>query len=131
MTHNTAARLITRSRKRYPISPILHHLHWLPVENASFIKICVMCYKCLNQMAPSYLSESLKVYVPARHLRSSADETTLIVPNRNLKSSGYRSLYYLGPRLWNSLKQKIRAASSIDNFKIMMKHHLFREINRV
>ena len=50
-------------------------------------------------MMPSYLSESLKVYVPARQLRFSADQTTLIVPNRNLKSGGYQSFYYLGPRL--------------------------------
>ena len=89
-----------------------------------------MCHKCksLNQMTPSYVSESLKVYVPARQLISSADQTTLIVPNRNFKSSGYLSFFYfLDPRLWNSLPQKIKEASSIHIFKIVLKHHFFSE----
>ena len=76
-----------------------------------------MCYKCLNQMTAPYLSESLKVYVPARQLRSPADQTTHIEPNRNLKPAGYQSFYYLGPRLCNDLPQKIREAFSIDILK--------------
>ena len=70
-------------------SPILRHLHWLPVKKHIIYKICLLCYKCLNQISPSYPSDSLKVYVPACPLRSSADQTTLKVPFRNLKSTGY------------------------------------------
>ena len=114
MAQNTAALLITRSRKRVHISPILHHLHWPPVKKYISYKIYVI--KCLNQTAHSYLSEILKVYVPARQLRSSADQSIIVVPTSNLKSSGYPSLvffYYLGPRLCSNLPRKIREVSSI------------------
>ena len=39
MVQNTAARLITRSRRCNYNSPILHHLHWLPVEKRSIYKV--------------------------------------------------------------------------------------------
>ena len=76
--------------------------------------VCIICCKCLNPMAPTYLSESLKLYVPARQLRSSADQTTLVVPYRNLKSSVYRSFHPLGPRLWNNLSQKKKKKKKVE-----------------
>ena len=127
MVQNTAARLITRSRKRDHISPILHHLHLLPVKKGIIYKNPCNVLKTFESGGALNLSESLRVYVPARQLRTSADQTTLRVPNRNLKSSGYQSFYYLGPRSWNYPPQKIREASSIDLFISMLKHHLFRE----
>ena len=94
---NTAERGITRSRKRDHISPLLYRLYWLPVQKCIIYNVCVICYKCFNQMTATYLSESLKLHVSARQLRSSADQTTLGVPLRNSKSSDYGSLLLFRP----------------------------------
>ena len=47
-------------------------LHWLPVEQRINFKIPLISYKALNGQAPTYLSDLLSYYRPARPLRSSA-----------------------------------------------------------
>ena len=41
----------------YHITPILHELHWLPVEKRMTYKIFVITFNCLNNLALSYLSD--------------------------------------------------------------------------
>ena len=68
---NTAARLVTRTRKFDHITPVLQDLHWLPIESRSKFKILLLVYKCLYGLAPSYLSKRLSLK-PNRGLRSDA-----------------------------------------------------------
>ena len=86
------------------------------------------CYKCLNGLAPPYLSELLSRYVPARSLRS-ADKDLLTVPSisaKALKTFGSRSFTLAGPRLWNDLPREIRGSGSLEIFKKRLKTHLFK-----
>ena len=57
---NKAARLITRTRQRDHITPVLKELHWLPVSSRIKYKVLVLAYKCVHGQAPSYLSRLLK-----------------------------------------------------------------------
>ena len=50
-----AARLVTRTPLREHITPVLKHLHWLPVECRITYKLMVLVYKCVNGTAPAYL----------------------------------------------------------------------------
>ena len=68
---NSAAKLVTLSRKYDHVTPILHELHWLPVKYRIMHKILLLVYKCLHGSAPIYLQELLKKYQPTRNLRSS------------------------------------------------------------
>ena len=67
---NSAARLITGSSRYCHITPILQQLHWLPVNKRITFKVLTTVYKCLNNMAPKYLSDNIKTYTPTRYLRS-------------------------------------------------------------
>ncbi|CAC5411396.1 unnamed protein product [Mytilus coruscus] len=49
---NTAARLITRTRKHEHITPILADLHWLPVQYRPQYKILTYVYCALNGIGP-------------------------------------------------------------------------------
>ena len=69
--HNTAARVVTLSRKSCHITPILKELHWLPVSQRIVFKLMLNVHKSLNNITPIYISELLKVYTPSRNLRSS------------------------------------------------------------
>jgi len=71
---NAAARVIACLRKFDHVTNALKELHWLPVEQRKFFKINVVCFKVLNNLAPSYLTELLRVYEPVRRLRSSSDK---------------------------------------------------------
>ena len=62
---NSAARLLTGTRKYDSITPILRELHWLPVAERIHFKILLLTFKSLNDMAPFYLRELLSPYIPS------------------------------------------------------------------
>jgi len=122
---NTAARILTKTRKYDHVTPILGDLHWLTVDKRIDYKILMLTYKCLNQLAPPYLSELLEVYQPSRSLRSGTG-SMLKVPRTRLKTYGDRAFAYRAPMLWNVLPSDIQNAPSLDSFKAKLKSYLFR-----
>ena len=50
---NTAARLVTMTRKFDHITPILRNLYWLPVNFRVQFKLLLQVYKTLHGLAPS------------------------------------------------------------------------------
>ena len=61
---NTAARILTCTKKYEHITPILKDLHWLPVVKWIHFKILTLTYKCLHQFAPEYQQYLISVYIP-------------------------------------------------------------------
>ena len=45
--HNSAARLVTRTRFHDHITPVLQKLHWLPVRYRIMYNILILTYKCI------------------------------------------------------------------------------------
>ena len=68
---NAAARMVALTPDHEHISPVLQELHWLPLELRIIFKILLITFKCLNVIAPSYLSDLVTRYTPRRNLRSS------------------------------------------------------------
>ena len=124
---NHAARLVLKARKSDHITPLLRSLHWLPVKYRMQYKTLSLCYSSLTGSSPSYLSDLLHTYVPARQLRSSSDPLILRIPNANTKSYGERTFSFQAPHLWNSLPKNIRHSESITTFKASLKTYLFRK----
>jgi len=52
---NAAARLVTGTRMRDHIIPVLRQLHWLPVCQRVNFKLAVLVFKALHGLAPCYL----------------------------------------------------------------------------
>lgn len=121
---NTAARIITRTKKYDHITPHLKDLHWLPLEYRIRFKILTLTYKCLNNMGPRYLAELLDIHVPERELRS-CDTLMLNVPKTRLKSYGDRAFSHAAPMLWNTLPKDVKGAESLDIFKKRLKTYFF------
>ncbi|KAL9979250.1 hypothetical protein ACROYT_G016884 [Oculina patagonica] len=61
---NVAARIVTLTRKCEHITPVLYNLHWLPIEERIIFKLLLITFKCLRGLAPTYLSDMIKRYVP-------------------------------------------------------------------
>ena len=97
---NSAARLLTGSRKDEHITPVLRDLHWLPVHERIRFKILLMTFKCLNQLAPSYLSDLLIHYRPSRTLRLFYKEL-LEQPRCHIKKYEERAFSFISPKLWS------------------------------
>ncbi|XP_029903354.1 uncharacterized protein LOC115356335 [Myripristis murdjan] len=124
LVQNAAARVLTRTRRRDHITPILASLHWLPVESRVEFKTLFLTYKTLDGQAPSYLKELIVPYHPARALRSQ-NAGLLVVPKISKTRSGGRSFQFQAPRLWNNLPISVRRADSLSIFKSRLKTFLF------
>ena len=123
---NSAARLLTGSRKYDHVTPILKELHWLPVQHRITFKILTLTYKTLNTDSPQYLKDLLQPYVPTRNLRSST-KNLLSTPKFNLKTYGARAFSISAPTLWNQLPDSIRHSATLDTFKSRLKTFLFKQ----
>ena len=122
---NTAARLITRTKRCEHITHVLMQLHWLPVCYRTQYKLLLYVFKALNGLAPVYLKDLITVYEPARTLRS--ENAMLVVqPKVRTKTYGERRFDKAASTLWNSLPSSIRHEQSIEAFKKQLKTLLFR-----
>jgi len=124
---NWAARLICRSKRFEPVTPLLRDLHWLPVEQRIVFKTLLLTFKGLQDDSPRYLSDLVSKYVPARCLRS-ANSCMLVVPKSRLKTVGDRAFSFRAAKLWNSLPASIRRTDSLTSFKTSVKTYLFRAV---
>ena len=59
---NTAARIVTGTKRSDHITPVLKSLHWLPVQFRIDFKVLVIIFKCIHGLVPAYLSDLLQVY---------------------------------------------------------------------
>ena len=53
---NATARLVFSMRKSEHTTPLLRELHWLKVPERIQYRLCVLAFRCLHGLAPSYLS---------------------------------------------------------------------------
>ena len=112
----TPAWLLTKTKRREHISPVLASLHWLPGTFRIDFKVLLLTYKALNGQGPGYIANSLTNYTPARTLRSS--DTGLLQVNRSRhKKIGDAAFVNYAPKLWNTLPINIREANTLDTFK--------------
>ncbi|XP_028454539.1 uncharacterized protein LOC114568999, partial [Perca flavescens] len=124
LIQNAAARVLTRTKRRDHISPVLASLHWLPVKYRIEFKILLLTYKALNGQAPSYLEELIVPYCPTRALRSQ-NAGLLMVPRVSGSRLGARAFSYQAPVLWNQLPVGVRGADTVTTFKSKLKTLLF------
>lgn len=126
LVQNTAARLITRTKKFDHITEVLYNLHWLPVQQRINFKIMLIAFRAIHNTLPSYICELFASYKPTRSLRST-NKLLLNVPKINTKSYGQRAICHAAPALWNELPLHIKLSDNIDIFKRKLKTHLFKQ----
>ena len=113
---NYTARLICGVKIREHITPYLKQLHWLPVRSRLQYKLLLLVHKALNGLAPPYILELLKLYVPARNLHSSSGNL-LKLPSTKTVTYGERQFSYGATELWNNLPSSFRTMDSLLLFK--------------
>ena len=127
LIQNSAARLITQTKKHESISLVLRNLHWLPIQSRIQFKVISLTYQCFYHFAPPYLTELLRQYKPERTLRSSK-KSLLHVPHTITKSYGERSFSHAATVLWNNLPEYLRNIEKYDKFRSNLKTYLFQSL---
>ncbi|KAF7656800.1 hypothetical protein LDENG_00036020 [Lucifuga dentata] len=124
MVQNATARLLTRTKHREHITPVLASLHWLPVHSRIQFKILLITFKATHGLAPSYISALLTPYIAPRPLRS-ADQKLLHIPRSRFKTKGDRAFRIR--IMWNQLPLNIRSVESVQHFKKLVKTYLYKQ----
>ncbi len=100
---NSTAKLITGKQKYDHNTPELIKLHWLPVKERISFKILLITFKCLNNLAPKYLSDLISMHKQTRHI---CDLQTLRYAKNRQVIYGGRALSYAAPFLWINCHEK-------------------------
>ena len=97
---NSSVRIVTHTRKYDHITLILQNLHWLPDRQRINLKMLLITYKSITDMAPEYLHELVSIRKSSWKVRSSS-QILLQVPVSRLKSYGDCAFSVAAPTLWN------------------------------
>jgi hypothetical protein len=124
---NSAARLVSRTKYRDHMTPVLEKLHWLPVEYRIEYKILLLTFKALHDLAPTYIKDLICPYRPSRSLRSSSKNLLRPPSKGNTMFYSDRAFCAAAPYLWNKLPDHIRSATFVTQFKSLLKTHLFKK----
>ena len=113
-------------KSRESVLPYLKKLHFLPVRYRIRYKICLLVFKCINNIAPNYLKDLLSLRETRRRSSRLDDDFFLLrVPSRPNFSRSEGAFSFIGPKLWNGLPRELRSLSSVDVFKKSLKCHFF------
>jgi len=122
---NAAARLVARLGPRDHVTPTLQDRHWLPIEQRSVYRLCLVMHQVHTGRAASY---------PRSCVTASADMTSR--PRLRSASSqryerqrtrlkfGERSFSCAEPRAWNSLSSSLHELTNTGTFKRHLKTYL-------
>ena len=119
---NRCARIVTGNYDfTVHSSSLLRILGWQSLETRRSIHLSSLMFKCINGMAPQYLSTKFHFAheVHNRNTRNSVMKN-LYVP-RPKTETFKQSLAYIGSTTWNSLPAEIRNAESLYCFKQNLK----------
>ena len=110
--------MLKRIPRRNHITHVLRELHWLRIDRIIF-KILLLTHNAVNNNAPEYLCDLIKLNVKSTTIRTRAsfDPCLLCAPP---------SFVYAAPTLWNALDLDIRLLP-FDAFKKRVKTHLYRK----
>ena len=106
------------------ITPLLKKLHWLLVLDRIDFKTLLLTFRALHLSNPPYLKSQLTIKTHSRPLREQ-DHLQLEVPRSHSARMGDRAFSIAASTLWNMLPFEIRNAPSVDEFKKLLKTHLF------
>ncbi|KAK6191070.1 hypothetical protein SNE40_002818 [Patella caerulea] len=123
---NFTAKLILGVSYDHSSTAALNELHILPIEARCQFKLLVLVYKCINNIAPSYLTELLQFQTSSYNTRSSS-QNMLLIPKTKYKTFADRSFSVMGPRLWNTLPESVKQCKTVTDFKKKLKTYFFRK----
>ena len=118
---NFAARVIHRVPRRHHTSELIRQLDWMKTDQMRHFHRLSMMYKCLNGMAPLYLSENFK-YNRDIHSHYTRQASNLHVP-MSTSSSHQRTFYGRSIQDFNALPTTLKQAQNFGKFKFSLKAH--------
>ena len=131
---NAALRFINSVHgKNWKTPGTMHQLlfdsHVLPVRHRISYKVALLCFKCINNISPSYLSDLIQLKLPSSryNLRINNDKFLLETLDKPRYLKMENAFSFSGPKIWNSIPSNIRSVNDVNIFKTMLKTHYFEQ----
>ena len=97
-------------------------INYFPVERK--LRTSTTVFKYWKEIAPSYLKD---MFVPSLNDYNTRSQMALdIPPCRTFK--GQKSMWFLGPRIWNKLSSNIKTATTIVSFTYRLKKEIISKL---
>ncbi len=119
---NTAERIVALSMKQEHITPVLHMLQWLLVEQQIHFKLLLTTFN-VNGQVPNYIRNLLnpiEEYRPSRTLRYD-NSILLSMLDFNMVNYGRLAFPYAAPRLWNNIPVEIQKIDTKSEITLLSK----------
>eukprot|EP00794_Sanderia_malayensis_P006743 gene6743-7503_t len=113
---NLAAKVITGVPKREHVTPLIHNLGWMRLNQFRIYPQMCLVYKCLHGLAPLYLSENFTLNRNV-HQYQTRQSNDLHVP-MTAACSNQRTFCFNGVKDFNALPSHVQKASSYGQFKL-------------
>ena len=127
---NRAARVTTGSSYDAPSEPLRKDLGWLSVKEMIVKETSTMMYKCLNDLAPKYLSDLFVRLSDFHILELRNTKSNLAVPLMRAVS-GQKAFSYRGTKVWNKLNNIIKEALSVYSFKSRLRQLGYEHLSKL
>ena len=86
----------------------------MPIPERINQRICVNVYKYFNHIAPAYMSD---IFIPQQTQINSRNSMFRLKTQIKKSNMVQNSLFFLGPKLWNTLADEIKSSKSTNSFK--------------
>ena len=118
---NSAAKFVFGLSKFSSSKSALKKLHWLPIKQRITFKLLCSMFKVDRAIAPIYLRELFE-----RNVNSACPSRQRLFMLPNCTSEAARRCFrFQGAKEWNELPAYIRMAETLEEFKKLLKTHLF------
>ena len=118
---NRAARVVLQRRQRDISIVNLHQtLNWKYLADRRFEHTCIMVFKCLTGLAPTYLSATFQHN--SRIHTYNTRQTTKLHPPSYTTTCGQKTFAYTGTSQYNKLADNIRNITTLKGFKTALKN---------
>ena len=115
-----AARLILETDRYAPSALLFSQPQWQSFDQITRERQAFMVFKATNNKTPSYITTMFQsACINTQHSLRSKTNNKLHIPKAHSKS-----LRYTGPKIWNSLSNKIRKAKTSNQFRTEYKSFL-------
>ena len=115
-----AARLILETDRYAPSAPLFSQLRWQTFDQITRERQAFMVFKATNNKTSSYITNMFQsACIKTQHLLRSKTNNKLHIPKAHPKR-----LRYIGPKIWNSLSNKIHKAKTSAQFRTEYKSFL-------
>ncbi len=121
-------RIILLAPKTTHINSMLTELKFLNLSERRMFYLATLLFKCVNNMAPSYLLDKVED-IHGRDTRASSRND--LVVRRSRISVGDKAFQHRGPLCWNSIPADVRDSTTVVAFKNAYIDWFMSELERI